>query len=95
LELIALRLHFLIGCLILKYVGYEGHVMNLPVCHYFANREQLNELLGKLNFDQLTPLSEIKKIQENGEHEKALSALKKLSEAFKIGQKLNNAIKII
>ncbi|GAJ05839.1 unnamed protein product, partial [marine sediment metagenome] len=54
--------HFLIGCLILKYVGYEGHVMNLPVCHYFANREQLNELLGKLNFDQLTPLSEIKKI---------------------------------
>ena len=95
LELIALRLHFLIGCLILKYIGYEGHVMNLPVWHYFGNKNQLNELLSKLNFDQLTPLSGIKKMQENGENEKALTELKKLSEAFKIEARLNNAIKII
>jgi len=45
LNKIALELHFLVACLILKYIGYEGHVINLPIWSIYKNKEKFNELL--------------------------------------------------
>lgn len=95
IEIIGLKIHFLIACLILKYVGYEGHVVNIPVWHYFGNNDKVAELMEKLNIEGLPPVSEINKMAENGDIEGAKKELTRLIDASQAGAKISNPFKII
>ncbi|MES2416660.1 MAG: hypothetical protein V4541_00655 [Bacteroidota bacterium] len=57
LELIALKLHYLAGILILKYIGYSGHVMNLPFWNVFNDKEKMSHYFP-INSDQLEKIVE-------------------------------------
>lgn len=44
LEQIALKVHYLAGILILKYIGYSGHVIHLPSWNLLNNQERMLEI---------------------------------------------------
>jgi hypothetical protein len=52
LELIALKLHYLTSTVILKYIGYSGHVMNLSSWNVFNDKEKMSHYFP-INNEQL------------------------------------------
>lgn len=42
---ISKKLHFLTNCLILKYIGYKGHIVNYPAWHQFNWKEKITDPL--------------------------------------------------
>lgn len=95
LELISLRLHTLIGSLILKNIGYEGHIINLPVWHHFSHREQLIAFLKKLHVEMTTHIEEFNNATAQNDLTKADQAFKSLRATMQKGAEMANAIKII
>lgn len=95
LELIALRLHTLIGSLILKYIGYAGHIMNLPVWHHFSHPEQLTAFLKTMHEEMTSHIEEYNTQVAKKDLKKVHEAAKKLQATIQRGAKLADAIKII
>lgn len=52
LNIIALKLHYLLGLLILKYIDYRGHYINLAGW-YLLNDSEIKSLIKKFDFDQI------------------------------------------
>ena len=56
--MIALKLHYLAGVLILKYIGYSGHVMNLPNWVLFSDNEKMREYFPMESPEKLKEIME-------------------------------------
>lgn len=90
LEQIALKLHYLAGVVILKYIGYSGHVINLPFWNLFRNQEKMLEHFPVKN-------EHLKMITETVEETSELSDddLEALKVAGQLSMFLENLIRLI
>jgi len=90
LEQIALRLHYLAGIVILKYIGYSGHVMNLPFWNLFSHQERMTKIFPIEN-EQLKEIAEkVTKGQEISEEDSIV-----LEHAGNLSLFIENIIKVI
>lgn len=94
LNKLALELHYLAGCLILKFIGYEGHVMNLPLWMILNNQEKFIEL-SKSNMQKMKKLlKELQKALARKDEEKIRELKSSLEKAFDTDE-MRNMIEII
>ena len=94
LNKLALELHFLAGCLILKHVGYSGHVINLPTWSLHKDQDRFRELLLNSTQEQMELLDQLKdsiEKKDNSKFEELKAKLLELSDTNEI----ENLVKII
>ncbi|TCC99536.1 hypothetical protein [Pedobacter hiemivivus] len=77
LEQISLKLHNLILKLLLKYVGYSGHVVNLAALEFTKDETRIREYAEKVQQFSSNGLAEIKKIVEQKDFKKLSVAKEK------------------
>lgn len=77
---ISLRLHTLIVALLLKYVGYEGHIINLDIHIYLSDEEKMLELTVESQATYTRLLGEIQQAVESKDEEKFNIARTELGE---------------
>lgn len=94
LNKLALELHYLAGCLLLKYVGYEGHVINLPIWYIYKNEEKFIALIRDKSQEQIKLLDKMKKSIEDNDMNMFNELRAKLQE-FNDNHEINNMINII
>lgn len=99
LEEVVLQLHHLIGCLILKHVGYSGYVTNLSIIHLFKYPEKIEKQLKSALTTDVKSKAAIEELIKQGKFEEAKRAaedtvgfLKKLKEQK---QKIDSFVRII
>jgi len=91
---ISLRLHTLIVSLLLKSVGYSGHVINLDVHVYLTDEERFFDIVSEHTITIKKGLEEMQKVsgkQDEGVFNKAKEELSKYLEK----NKLSNMVRII
>jgi hypothetical protein len=91
---ISLRLHTLIVALLLKTVGYTGHIINLDVHIYLTDEEKMLELSVQNQAIYTRLLYEIGQTIKNQDFEKLKTAKEEISNYLK-DNRLNNLIRII
>lgn len=94
----ALHLHSLIGKLILKYVGYEGHYINLPSWNLLHNNNLQLEEIEKIDFQDISQILEkinSKDFSNVEEIEIAKAKLLEFQKLFETAQEIDNLIQII
>ena len=72
---ISLRLHTLIVCLLLKYVGYKGHIINLDFYAHLLDEKRRNNFFLEFSTKLDELMQEVQEVTKEGNHEK-LNALK-------------------
>jgi hypothetical protein len=85
LEQIALHLHTLISHLILKYVGYSGHLINLPSWNLLHNKQAVDNV----NIDPNETLKVMQQI-----HDESFNSIDEINHAEKIFLKYKEFLKI-
>lgn len=95
----AMVLHHLLGCLLLKYVGYSGYLNNLPMHLIAKDIEKGGDYLPKFEGKKLQSIEAINKLLSEGKHEEALEAIEHTTNALKAMEILtavkNDFIRII
>jgi len=96
---IALDLHFLLCCLLLKYVGYSGHINN-PAIHFVVkNIAPDGDYLPKFDSSKVMSMEKIEEMRNHGRIEEAKDVLSNTINALKAYEMLmeveGNFIKII
>jgi len=94
LNKLALELHYLVGCLILKYFGYEGHSINLPVWSIYNDQEKMRELFRNKTQEQIELMQQVKDSLEQKD-ESRFNMLKTKFREFNEKNEISNLIKII
>lgn len=91
LEQIAMELHYLAGIVILKYIGYSGHVIHLPYWNLFTNQERMHEIFPLDN----GRLKKITEKVEDGKEELSDEDFALLEIAGRLSLFMENLIRLI
>ncbi len=67
LETLALDLHYLVGCLILKYIGYAGFVIYLPAWALINNKHKFKESIDEKSQMEFKFLEELREAAKAGD----------------------------
>jgi hypothetical protein len=94
IERIALDFHHLIGCLLLKTVGYSGYITNLAVAHILKDETKANKYLN-IKPSKILSVNSIQDLIAQGKIDEARDALEHTMNAYKAIQKLSTFIRII
>jgi hypothetical protein len=97
LDILALKLHSLIGQLILKHIGYTGHLIHLPAW-YLIHDDDTKEMIDKVDFKELEEIiSKVKQsdLKDEEELEKAKKIIADHKAFLKASLELEQLIKII
>jgi hypothetical protein len=97
MDIIALKLHSLVGMLLLKSIGYSGHFIHLPAWHILHDREA-KSIMEKMNFEVFKKVYEKVKNQEIKnleELDRAKEVLENAERFFKSASEIENIIRII
>lgn len=99
LEEIALQLHHLIGCLLLKHVGYSGYVTNLAIFRFIKDSEKMDQYIREGLTTRVKTEVEIEQLIAEGKLEEAKAALGHkisfLKRVKEMNQKLDLFMRII
>jgi|GEM_PF-3873300 len=91
---ISLRLHSLIVALFLKYVGYEGHLINLDIHIYLTDEDKMIELARAEQLAATAIIEAIEKAKAERDRDR-FEALKAELGQHIANNKFNNLIRII
>lgn len=91
---ISLRLHSLIVALLLKFVGYSGHIINLDAYAYINDEEKFFELVLEHQKDIKASLTEMQKASDKQDKENFTKTKNKLLQDLD-SNKLSHIIRII
>lgn len=94
LEKLALKLHFLVSCLVLKWIGYEGHIIYLPIWAIMKDEEKSMDLYLSRTEQEMLLFEELRKSME-AEDQNRFEELKLEAQEFYKAHEMNNLIRII
>jgi hypothetical protein len=99
LEEVVLQLHHLIGCLVLKHVGYSGYVTNLAIIHLFKYPEKIEHQIKSALTKNVKSKAAIDALVKEGKFEEAKKAVEDtvgfLTKLIEAHQKVDSFVRVI